>query len=333
MKSLSLIFVTALLCVSLNVHAQTVEAAQQDLVFLAAINKDLKAEKPRYDYAYYLYTKKRFQDSREQLRFLFGVNSSHPGGRKLNKNIDEIDGLADTEYQDQQMRIFMLEKMKMDKDEEVAAANRGGGLSPDRISKIQNELDKRYGFSDRMRLEVKTVEGESKFQAALITAMRANQFSEAEKAARSWVNQFERSPIAKADFGAFLILRDRFTQAEVLLSEAMKKAPDCLKLKIVSDLLKDIKSVKSSERTADLKSRLNDELAVYQLAANGQLEEAKRASSSAQVPDTGMAATRAPAQVAPAQPQSVNGLPPVLTAEDIEKMNVKPSGPPMKRRK
>lgn len=343
LKRLILIVVVFFTCVALVGHAQGQEVSD-DANFKLKISKDLKAERPRFDFAYFLYTKKRFKDAREQLGFLFGLNSAHVLGRKLLKSLDEVEGLADLQYQDQQMRMFIVEKLKADKEEELAAGDKSGGsLTPERIAKIQGNLDKRYEFSFRIKLDPKAADGELKFQDALGAATKSGNWTEAEKTARTWVGTFEKSPIAKADFGAFLIMRDRFVQAEVLLNEAFKTNPECLKLKIVADILKEIKGVKSSEKTTDLKGRLTDELAVYQLAVTGKIEEAKRAPSGTTVPVPATAPTTTQVDAPPipgttpapnATSKPLDGLPAVLTAEEIEKLKLPESAnPPMHRRK
>jgi hypothetical protein len=332
-KRLIYICGAAIICVALISHGQgTDQDAVHEVELKANIAKDPKAERPLFDYAYFLYTKKRFKDSREQVLFLFGLNKAHVGGRKLIKSLDEVEGLADLEYQEQQMRMYIVEKMKLDREEEVKSVeSTGGELTPEKIAKIQVDLDKRYEFTYRMKMETKIAPAELRFQDALNAASKAGQYIEAEKTGRTWVATFEKSAIAQADFGTFLIMRGRYPQAEVVLTEALKSNPDSLKLRIVNDLLKDIKSVKSSEKIADLKGRLTNELSVYQLTVNGKIEEAKRAPSEAKT------ATPAPGSTAPvanAEEKSVEGLPAVITPEQIEKMKLPPTAnPPMQRRK
>jgi len=259
----SIIYLTLIFVVALSDFAFA-----QDAAYTAAISKDPNAETPRYDYAYYLYSLKRFKEARTQLKQLFELNIKHKEGRKLLSHIDEIDGL-DVAYQDQQMRLFMLEKMK--RDEKKKAAGDSHDLTPQRIAEIHKDLDKRYQISQRIGSESHLESGESVFQENFANSKQKGEFDKAERIAKSWIAQFDKSAVAKADFCAFLILRDRIPQAEILIKSGLKTNPDSVKLRIVSDGLNEIKTVKSSEKTQELKEKLSNELAVYQLTMDGQL--------------------------------------------------------------
>lgn len=249
-----------------------VRAEQDDAYFLTLISRDQKAEKSRSDYAFYLYTKKRFGDARQQLGFLFALNAKHAEGKRLLKSIDEVEGLQDSVYQDQQMRVYMLARMQAEKDEIAEKSpplqSATGDLSPEKLELIKKDLDKRYGLSVKAKTEIRPQAGEVVYIENLSKMVKVGDHAGAEKTAREWMSKFEKSPIAKADFALFLLTRDRLPQAEALLQDAMTTNPDYMKLRVISDGIKDLKLVKSSEQTNAIRARIYEEIQVYQQALN-----------------------------------------------------------------
>ncbi len=261
------------LAISAPVSAQSPES---EPTFLAAIARDSKAEIPRYDYAFFLYTKKRFVDCRQQLGFLFALNPQHAGGRRLHKHLSEIEGLADMTYQDQQMRLFVLAKVQAEKQAGAPPLQPvAGQVDPTRMAQVKADLDKRFIFSERIKLEPALETGENAFQDQLALAREKNENDKAEKVARDWMSRYQKSPAAKADFITFLIMRDRVAQAEALLQVAMETSPEYMKLLMLIDTMKDLKQAKSSEQTSAVKRKLSDEMQVYNFFFKGRSEVAR----------------------------------------------------------
>lgn len=238
-------------------------AAPEDQVYLDAIAKNPRSENVYYDFAYYLYSKKRFSESRAQLTVLFGLNSSHVNGRKLNRHITEIEGLNDTAYMDRQMQLFMTDKAKEDEAKQEPAS-KGPAVDDAEHSRILVDLEKKYGLQLAIKNEYKTGQEEEAFRSQAREFIDKQEFSDAEKTYKNWMKKYPDSGLAQTDFLYFLIVRDRLQQAEILHGQSKGLTGVGLRSRLIGDCIKEMKAAKSTEQKENAKIKFKKYISVYE---------------------------------------------------------------------